>query len=89
VAALLVASYYVWDTANSQKNRFRMQRNGTDVQRSAFPQLPWGTIHSPEVCPAHTCLAIRYCLSLLSCALPTPLQCRPQMAAEVILAGHP
>ena len=47
--ALLLGSYYMWDTANSQKNRFRMQRNGGDITRSAFPQLRWGTLANPEV----------------------------------------
>lgn len=44
LACLLVAAYYVWDTANSQKNRFRMARAGTLIERRAFPQLPWGTL---------------------------------------------
>jgi len=44
---ILLASYYVWDTANSQKNRFRMQQAGTYVPRKAFPQLPWGTLVNP------------------------------------------
>ena len=44
---LLLAAYYVWDTANSQKNRFRMQQRGTYVERFTFPQLPWGTIKNP------------------------------------------
>mmetsp|Transcript_21019 Transcript_21019/g.45826 ORF Transcript_21019/g.45826 Transcript_21019/m.45826 type:complete len:520 (+) Transcript_21019:79-1638(+) len=44
--ALLLA-YYVWDTANSQKNRFRMQERGTYVERNTFPQLPWGTLENP------------------------------------------
>lgn len=44
---LLLAAYYVWDTANSQKNRFRMQQRGTYVERNTFPQLPWGTIKNP------------------------------------------
>lgn len=43
----LLAAYYVWDTANSQKNRFRMMQHGTYVHRRAFPQLPWGTLHNP------------------------------------------
>ena len=43
----LLAAYYVWDTANSQKNRFRMQGRGTFVERSTFPQLPRGTLHNP------------------------------------------
>lgn len=46
VVALLCA-YCVWDTANSQKNRFRMQGRGTYVERKTFPQLPWGTLHNP------------------------------------------
>ena len=46
--ALLFCAYYVWDTANSQRNRFRMQLNGTYVKRRAFPQLPWGTLENPR-----------------------------------------
>ncbi|MGB5348728.1 MAG: hypothetical protein WBN10_03970, partial [Polyangiales bacterium] len=45
---LLFGSYYVWDTAQSQRNRFRMQLNGSYVKRKAFPQLPWGTLHNPR-----------------------------------------
>eukprot|EP00550_Attheya_septentrionalis_P008653 CAMPEP_0198294298 /NCGR_PEP_ID=MMETSP1449-20131203/21658_1 /TAXON_ID=420275 /ORGANISM="Attheya septentrionalis, Strain CCMP2084" /LENGTH=506 /DNA_ID=CAMNT_0043994207 /DNA_START=253 /DNA_END=1773 /DNA_ORIENTATION=- len=44
---VLVAAYYVWDTANSQKNRFRMKERGTYVERNTFPQLPWGTLKKP------------------------------------------
>ena len=43
----LSVSYYVFDTANSQKNRFRMMMSGTYVPRSTFPQLPWGTLNNP------------------------------------------
>ncbi|MCB9703497.1 MAG: delta(24(24(1)))-sterol reductase [Myxococcales bacterium] len=45
---LLLGAYYVWDTAQSQRNRFRMQQRGTYVRRRAFPQLPWGTLKDPE-----------------------------------------
>ena len=45
---LLFGAYYVWDTANSQRNRFRMQLNGSYVRRRAFPQLPWGTLRDPR-----------------------------------------
>lgn len=45
---VLILSYYMWDTSNSQKNRFRMQQRGTYVKRNAFPQLPWGTISNPS-----------------------------------------
>ncbi|KAJ5090995.1 ERG4/ERG24 ergosterol biosynthesis protein [Penicillium argentinense] len=40
--------YWVWDTANSQKNVFRMMERGTWVKRHTFPQLPWQEIHSPK-----------------------------------------
>ena len=39
---------WVWDTANSQKNRFRHSERGTFQDRKTFPQLPWGTIQNPE-----------------------------------------
>lgn len=45
---LLLGAYYVWDTSQSQRNRFRMQQRGTFVKRKAFPQLPWGTLKDPE-----------------------------------------
>jgi Delta24(24(1))-sterol reductase len=45
---VLLFAYYVWDTANSQKNRFRMQQRGTLIKRKAFPQLPWGTLKNPR-----------------------------------------
>lgn len=44
----LLLAYYVWDTCNSQKNRFRAQMNGDFAVRKTFPQLPWGTIHNPS-----------------------------------------
>lgn len=45
---VLLVAYYVWDTANTQKNRFRMQLNGSYVPRYSFPQLPWGTLRNPR-----------------------------------------
>src|ERR1043165_6595033 len=36
------------DTANSQKNRFRMILNGSYIPRYTFPQLPWGTLKNPS-----------------------------------------
>lgn len=44
---LLLSGYYIWDTAQSQKNRFRMQQRGTYIPRKTFPQLPWGTLKNP------------------------------------------
>lgn len=45
---LLIGAYYIWDTCNSQKNRFRMKLKGTYIPRMAFPQLPWGTLENPR-----------------------------------------
>jgi len=46
---VLEIAYYIWDTANSQKNRFRMQRRGTLVKRPwAFPQFSIGTLENPK-----------------------------------------
>ncbi|EPY23025.1 sterol C-24 reductase [Strigomonas culicis] len=47
----LLACYYVWDTINSQKNRFRMYRSGVPmsiIKRATFPQLPWRFIEHPR-----------------------------------------
>lgn len=41
--------YWVWDTMNSQKNRFRAQERGTLVLRKTFLQLPWQTPKNPRV----------------------------------------
>lgn len=46
---VLFIAYYIWDTANSQKNRFRMMEEGSYMPRPwALPQLPWGTLHNPR-----------------------------------------
>ncbi|KAI8373073.1 ergosterol biosynthesis ERG4/ERG24 [Radiomyces spectabilis] len=44
----LLAAYYIFDTGNSQKNRFRMEQNGSFMVRNAFPQLPYGHIKNPS-----------------------------------------
>ena len=40
--------YWVWDSCNSQKNRFRAMERGKLVYRRTFPQLPWQTLHNPR-----------------------------------------
>jgi len=46
---LVLITYYLWDVANSQKNRFQMQLRGSFQPRPwyVFPQLPWGTLKKP------------------------------------------
>lgn len=63
--------YWIWDTANSQKNRFRQQERGTLVERNTFPQLPWQTVKNPKSIKTSTGDAILvdgWCMS----SPPTP-----------------
>jgi len=46
--SLLLTAYYIWDTAMSQKSRFKMQQQGVFTYRKTFPQLPGGTITEPD-----------------------------------------
>lgn len=47
--AVLFAAYYVWDTAQSQKNHFRLVMSGSKVpERNTYPKLPWRSIESPK-----------------------------------------
>jgi Delta24(24(1))-sterol reductase len=50
--ALLFAAYifvyWVWDSCNSQKNRFRAMERGQVVWRKTFPQVPWQTVKNPK-----------------------------------------
>jgi len=45
---ILFLAYWIWDSSQAQKNRFRMQQRGTYVGRNAFPQLPWNTLKDPK-----------------------------------------
>ena len=40
--------YWVWDTANGQKNRYRHEESSGYSPRKAFPQLPWGGLKNPK-----------------------------------------
>ncbi len=40
--------YWVWDSCNSQKNRFRAMERGKVVWRKTFPQVPWQTLQNPK-----------------------------------------
>ncbi|KAK4929164.1 C-24(28) sterol reductase [Elasticomyces elasticus] len=41
--------YWVWDTTNSQKNRFRIERAGGAFDRWTFPPLLWASVKNPRV----------------------------------------
>ncbi len=38
----------MWDTAQSQKSHFRLERTGTVVSRVTYPYLPWRTLDKPR-----------------------------------------
>ena len=40
--------YWIWDTMNSQKNRFRLKEKGGYTPRRAFPWLPWSELENPK-----------------------------------------
>lgn len=46
--------YWVWDTCNSQKNRFRQEERGTLLNRRTFPQLPWQKVENPQTIKTKT-----------------------------------
>lgn len=46
--------YWVWDTANSQKNHFRRKERGSDYDRKTFPVLPWREVHNPKIIKTDT-----------------------------------
>lgn len=51
MGCILIPLYYLWDTINSQKNRFRMRRSGVPmeiIRNSAFPQMWWRYIENPR-----------------------------------------
>ncbi|KZL77316.1 delta(24)-sterol reductase (ergosterol biosynthesis ERG4/ERG24 family protein) [Colletotrichum tofieldiae] len=52
LTALIVAYlffYWMWDSANGQKNAFRHQERGQLIKRKTFPQVPWQAIENPKV----------------------------------------
>ena len=44
--AMHCIGYYIFDTANSQKDYFR--ENPNEAVPSGFPRLPWGRLHEPK-----------------------------------------
>jgi delta24(24(1))-sterol reductase len=48
LVVVLIIAYYIWDTSQSQRNRFRAKMNNSYIKRWTFPQLPWGTLETPK-----------------------------------------
>jgi delta24(24(1))-sterol reductase len=51
MVAVLLCAYYVFDTVNGQKNRFRMMRDGAPdyiIRRKTFPAFKYGLIENPR-----------------------------------------
>ncbi|KAH6658264.1 C-24(28) sterol reductase [Truncatella angustata] len=40
--------YWVWDTANGQKNGFRQMERGQLLDRNTWPRLPWLVVRNPK-----------------------------------------
>uniref|UniRef100_A0A6B2L5L0 Delta(24(24(1)))-sterol reductase n=1 Tax=Arcella intermedia TaxID=1963864 RepID=A0A6B2L5L0_9EUKA len=48
LVVVLLLAYYVWDTAQSQRNRWRMSLRNINIPRSAPPQFSFGTLKNPK-----------------------------------------
>ncbi|KAF3391444.1 hypothetical protein F1880_007384 [Penicillium rolfsii] len=46
--------YWMWDSANGQKNAFRHKEKGQLVKRNTFPQVPWQAIENPKTIETDT-----------------------------------
>jgi delta24(24(1))-sterol reductase len=45
---VLFIAYYFWDSAQSQKNHFRLEFMGVKINRNTFPQMPWNKLTNPK-----------------------------------------
>ncbi|CAI4213602.1 unnamed protein product [Parascedosporium putredinis] len=54
LVVLYLFVYWVWDTANGQKNGFRQMERGQLISRKTFPQLPWQIVQNPRVIETDT-----------------------------------
>jgi len=52
---VLLFAYYVWDTSQSQRNRWRMSLRGIVIPRSAPPQFEYGTLPGNPECINTSC----------------------------------
>jgi hypothetical protein len=68
--------YWIWDTANSQKNMFRAQERGVEIHRKTFPQLPYKAVKNPvsiKTATGDSILCDGWCKSSILTSL-SPLQ---------------
>ncbi|KAL6691355.1 ergosterol biosynthesis ERG4/ERG24 [Trichoderma pleuroticola] len=48
LSAVYIFMYWMWDSANGQKNAFRHKEKGQLMKRNTFPQVPWQSIDNPK-----------------------------------------
>ena len=75
--------YWIWDTANSQKNMFRAQERGVALNRKTFPQLPWKAVENPVFIKTRTgdsILCDGWCKFFSSVSLYSSLRICPDVA---------
>ncbi|OQE93054.1 hypothetical protein PENNAL_c0006G09489 [Penicillium nalgiovense] len=51
---LYIFFYWMWDSANGQKNAFRHKEKGQLIKRNTFPQVPWQAIENPKTIQTDT-----------------------------------
>ncbi|KAL6788798.1 ergosterol biosynthesis ERG4/ERG24 [Trichoderma sp. SZMC 28012] len=54
LSAVYIFMYWMWDSANGQKNAFRHKAKGQLMKRNTFPQVPWQSIDNPKTIKTDT-----------------------------------
>ncbi|XP_044719843.1 ergosterol biosynthesis ERG4/ERG24 family domain-containing protein [Hirsutella rhossiliensis] len=54
LAVVYLFMYWMWDSANGQKNAFRHKEKGQLIKRNTFPQVPWQIIENPKTIKTDT-----------------------------------
>lgn len=54
LAVVYLFMYWMWDSANGQKNAFRHKEKGQLIKRNTFPQVPWQSIENPKTIETDT-----------------------------------
>ncbi|RMD39703.1 hypothetical protein DV735_g5431, partial [Chaetothyriales sp. CBS 134920] len=53
-AIVYIFFYWMWDSANGQKNAFRHKEKNQLIKRNTFPQVPWQSIENPRTIQTDT-----------------------------------